>query len=430
MRREPPPPAFGTKAASSLQVVPPRLHPLRIAVIGNHLPRQCGIATFTTDLCDAITAEYGGAGLLVGAVNDHQSSYAYPARVRFEIAEGEISSYRATADYLNAGNIDLVCLQHEYGIYGGNAGSYVLELLKRLTMPVVTTLHTVLRQPDYYQRTVMQQIAALSERLIVMSEYSSRVLESVFGVSGEKIDLIPHGIPDLPFVEPDVYKDSLSLGGKAVLLTFGLLSPNKGFESVIRALPRIRARHSNAVYVIAGATHPHVWAREGDRYREQLQALAKDLGVEEAVIFHNRFASPEEMAALVGSADIYITPYCHEAQAVSGTLAYALGAGKAIISTPYWHAAELLDDGRGTLVPFEDPAAIAAAAIELLDNDAKRQSMRCRAYLYARRMVWNRAAQSYMHSFALARANRMQPVHLRFPVQAAGIGAASQLLSV
>jgi glycosyltransferase involved in cell wall biosynthesis len=381
-------------------------------------------------LCDAISAEYGASGLLVGAVNDHQSSYAYPARVRFEIAEGDISSYRATADFLNSSNVDLACLQHEYGIYGGNAGSYILELLKRLTMPVVTTLHTVLRQPDHYQRIVMQQIAALSDRLIVMSEYSSRVLETVFGVPGEKIDLIPHGIPDLPFVEPDVYKDSLSIGGKAVLLTFGLLSPNKGFESVIRALPRILARHSNAVYVIAGATHPHVRAREGDRYRDQLQALAKELGVEEEVIFHNRFVSPQEMEALVGSADIYITPYCHEAQAVSGTLAYALGAGKAIISTPYWHAAELLDDGRGALVPFEDPAAIAAMAIELLDNDAERQSMRCRAYLYARKMVWNRAAQSYMRSFARARLNRMQPVHVRFPVQAVEIGAAGQLLSV
>jgi glycosyltransferase involved in cell wall biosynthesis len=208
-----------------------------------------------------------------------------------------------------------------------------------------------------------------------------------------------------------------------------LLSPNKGFESVIRALPRILARHSNAVYVIAGATHPHVWAREGDRYREQLQALAKELGVEDKVIFHNRFASPKEMAALVGSADIYITPYCHAEQAVSGTLAYAMGSGKAIISTPYWHAAELLEDGRGALVPFEDPAAIAATAIELLDNEAKRQSMRSRAYLYARQMVWNRAAQSYMRSFTRARANRMQPVHSRLPVQAVEKGTQSQLLS-
>jgi glycosyltransferase involved in cell wall biosynthesis len=296
-------------------------------------------------------------------------------------------------------------------------------------MPVVTTLHTVLSQPDLDQRIVMQQIAALSDRLIVMSKYSSRVLRDGFGVPGEKIDLVPHGIPDLPFVQPEVYKDALAVAGKLVLLTFGLLSPNKGFESVIRALPRILARHKDAVYVIAGATHPHVRAREGDRYRDQLQAMAKELGVEREVIFHNRFFSPQEMASLVGSADIYITPYCHVAQAVSGTLAFAMGAGKAIISTPYWHAAELLDDGRGTLVPFEDPAAIAAAAIDLLDNDAKRHAMRECAYLFAREMVWNRVAQSYMRSFSRAYAHRMLPVHRGFPVRAVEKIAASQLSS-
>jgi glycosyltransferase involved in cell wall biosynthesis len=412
-----------------MRLLPSRSLPLRIAVVGNHLPRQCGIATFTTDLCDAITAEYGTAGLLVVAVNDSQSSYDYPERVRFEIVEGDISSYRETANDLNASNVDLVCLQHEYGIYGGIAGSYVLELLKHLTMPVVTTLHTVLREPDAGQRMVMQEIALRSDRLIVMSEYSSRVLQQVFGVPSEKIDQIPHGIPDLPFAEPDAYKDSLSVGGKAVLLTFGLLSPNKGFESVILALPRILARHKNVVYMIAGATHPHVRAREGDRYRDQLHTMARDLGVENEVIFHNRFVSPQEMAVLVGSADIYITPYCHEAQAVSGTLAYALGAGKAIISTPYWHAAELLADGRGALVPFENPAALAETAIELLDNKEKRQSMRSRAYLYARQMVWNRAAQAYMRSFVQARAEHMQPVHTRFPVKADEKRAASFLLS-
>jgi glycosyltransferase involved in cell wall biosynthesis len=370
--------------------------------------------------------EYGAGGTSVVAINDPQSSHTYPARVRFEIDEGDLSSYRAAASFLNGSDVDLVSLQHEYGIFGGNAGSHIVQLLQHLTMPVVTTLHTVLRQPDLNQRIVMQQIAAYSERLIVMSEYSSRVLQDVFGVPCEKIDLIPHGIPDLAFVEPEVYKDSLFLAGKSVLLTFGLLSPNKGFESVIEALPRILSRHSDVVYVIAGATHPHVRAREGDRYREQLQALAKGLGVEREVVFHNRFVSPKEMAALVGSADIYITPYCHEAQAVSGTLAYAMGAGKAIISTPYWHAAELLDDGRGVLVPFENPAAIATAAIELLDNDAIRQAMRKRAYLYARKMVWNRVAQSYMRSFVRARADRVQPARMGVSMQTAEKSATSQ----
>jgi glycosyltransferase involved in cell wall biosynthesis len=380
-------------------------------------------------LCDAIAAEYKASQLSVVAVNDGQSSYSYPERVRFEIREGDIASYRAAAGFLNSCNVDLVCLQHEYGIYGGKAGSYVLELLQHLAMPVVTTLHTVLREPDLNQRIVMQQIAALSDRLIVMSEHSSQVLQDVFGVPSQKIDRIPHGIPDLPFVEPDVYKESLAIAGKPVLLTFGLLSPNKGFESVIRAMPRILASHSNVIYMIAGATHPQVRAREGDRYRLQLEALAMELGVEENVVFHNRFFSPQEMASLVGSADIYITPYCHEAQAVSGTLAYAMGAGKSIISTPYWHAAELLADGRGALVPFEDSDAIAATAIELLDNDTARQAMRTSAYIYGRQMVWNRVAQSYMRTFVRAGVNRMQPAHLRFPVRAAQKNAASRVVN-
>jgi glycosyltransferase involved in cell wall biosynthesis len=404
---------FGFGSATSLQLAPRPQRPIRIAVIGNHLPRQCGIATFTTDLCNAVAAEYGAAQLSVVAINDRQSSYQYPERVRFEIREGDLASYRAAAEFLNAENVDLVCLQHEYGIFGGKSGNYIIELLKHLKMPVITTLHTVLREPNLDQRVVMHKIAARSDRLIVMSQHSSRILQEVFRVPAEKIELIPHGIPDLPFEQPGLYKNRFACQGKRVLLTFGLLSPNKGFESVIQAMPSILASHSNAVYMIAGATHPHVRAREGDRYRLELQALAKKLGVERQVLFVNRFVTPEEMAALVGSADIYVTPYCHEAQAVSGTLAYALGVGKAIISTPYWHAAEVLAHGRGILVPFESPAAIATATITLLDDDNARQAMRERAYLYSRPMIWKRVAQSYMAAILRARAQ---------PAKAAPIG--------
>ena len=407
---------FGVDSGSCLQLAPRPLRPVKIAVIGNHLPRQCGIATFTTDLCDAISAVYGAAQLSVVAVNDGQSSYAYPERVRFEIREGDLSSYRAAADFLNASDVDLVCLQHEFGIFGGKSGSHIMDLLKNLQMPVITTLHTVLREPNLDQRAVMHRIAARSERLIVMSQYSSRVLQEVFSVPAEKIDLIPHGIPDLPFEKPDLYKDRFSCHGKSVLLTFGLLSPNKGFENVIQAMPSILTSHSNAVYMIAGATHPQIRAREGDRYRLELQALAKKHGVERQVLFVNRFVAPEEMAALVGAADIYITPYCHEAQAVSGTLAYALGAGKAIISTPYWHAAEVLDHGRGILVPFESPVAIAKATITLLDDDEARQTMRKRAYLYARPMVWKQVAQSYMAAILRARVHPEETVHMGFTI--------------
>jgi glycosyltransferase involved in cell wall biosynthesis len=391
---------------------------MRIAVIGNHLPRQCGIATFTTDLCDAIAAEYSASDLMVVAVNDAQSSYAYPMRVRFAITETELSSYQAAAEFLNSAKVDIVCLQHEYGIFGGTAGSYVLRLLQHLKMPVVTTLHTVLREPDLDQRLVMEEIAARSDRFVVMSKHSARFLREVFKVSSEKIDLIPHGIPDLHFVEPDAFKKTFSVEGKRVLLTFGLLSPNKGFENVIRALPSILSRHSDVVYIIAGATHPQVRLREGDRYRVQLQALARDLGVEQNVVFFNRFFTPQAMASLVGAADIYITPYSHEAQAVSGTLAFALGAGKAIISTPYWYASELLDNGRGMLVPFDNPAAIAETAVELLDNDEIRQAMRKRAYIYGRNMVWNRVAHSYMRAFVDTSVIRTRPACLGFPVQA------------
>ncbi|HET9409025.1 MAG TPA: glycosyltransferase family 4 protein [Candidatus Sulfotelmatobacter sp.] len=383
-------------------------------MIGNYLPRQCGIATFTTDLCAALSTECGSARLLALPVNDTDEGYDYPDRVRWSLAHDDVTSYQKAAEFLNFNNIDMVCLQHEYGIFGGRAGSHILHLLRGLKMPVVTTLHTVLREPNPDQMSVMKEIAELSDRLIVMSELSSQFLQEIFKVPGRKIDMVPHGVPDLPFLDPNFYKDRFGVEGKAVLLTFGLLSPNKGIENVIQALPQILSKHKNVVYIVAGATHPHILRREGDKYRIGLQALAKEIGVEEQVIFHNRFVSPEEMVESIGSADIYITPYRHEAQVVSGTLAYALGAGKAIISTPYWHAVELLDDRRGALVPFQNPDAIARRAIELLDTPAIRHAMRRRAYLFAREMVWKRVAQGYMESFSRVRSDRMENPKVQF----------------
>src|SRR3989440_7732053 len=373
--------------------------PGRIAVVGNYLPRHCGIATFTTDLCDALHSEYRAAELLALPVNDTEEGYIYPARVRFELSEDNLASYRQAADFLNFSRIDLVCLQHEYGIFGGPAGAHILELLRSLQMPVVTTLHTVVRDPNIDQRTVMTKIGTLSDGLIVMSQRSADILEEVFHVSPDKIDLIPHGIPDLPFTDSSFFKDGFGTEGKDVLLTFGLLSPNKGIENVIQAMPAILSRHSNVVYMISGVTHPHILRREGDKYRLYLQNLAKELGVQDSVMFRNRFVSPRQLVELIGGADFYITPYKHKGQVVSGTLAYALSAGKAIISTPYLHAIELLDDQRGVLVPFDDPQAIADKTIALLDNGTARHAMRKRAYLYARDMVWDRVAQQYMGSF-------------------------------
>ena len=381
--------------------------PTRIAFIGNYLPRQCGIATFTTDLCTAMGVEYGAGRMFAIPVNDPESSYEYPEAVRLELEQEDCSSYRRAADFLNFNGNDLVCLQHEYGIFGGPAGEHILTLLRRLKMPLVTTLHTVLREPNGKQRAVLEEIAQLSDRLIVMSDHAANLLQEVYEIPQGKIDIIPHGVPDLPFMDPNYFKDQFGTEGKSVLLTFGLLSPNKGVENVIDALPKILARHPELVYIVSGATHPHIRRRDGERYRDSLTALADKLGVASHVIFHNRFVSNEELIEHVGAADIYITPYRQEAQVVSGTLAIAIGAGKAIISTPYWHARELLADGRGVVVPFDDPAAIAKAVIALLDNDAGRHAMRKRAYLHSRATTWPKTARAYMASFQRARAERM-----------------------
>ena len=378
----------------------------RIAVIGSYLPRQCGIATFTTDLCEALAAENPETSIIALPVNDIPAGYVYPPRVRFELAQNEPASYRSAADFLNMNDVDLVCLQHEFGIFGGPAGSYILPLLRELHMPLVTTLHTVLKDPDPGQRRVTDELAQLSDRLVVMSRRGAEFLEEIYGVPPEKCDRIPHGIPDVPFVDLNFYKDHCGVQGKIVLLTFGLLSPSKGIENVIEALPEILSRHPQVVYLVLGATHPHVRMREGESYRFSLERLARRRGVHRNVIFHNRFVSLEELVEMIGAADIYITPYLNPAQITSGTLAYTVGCGKAVISTPYWYAEELLAERRGLLVPFADPPAIAARVIELLENEAERHAMRKRAYLLGREMIWPRVARRYRQSFERAREER------------------------
>jgi glycosyltransferase involved in cell wall biosynthesis len=378
----------------------------RIAFIGNYLPRQCGIATFTTDLCEAIAAQNRQTTCIAVPVNDTEAGYTYPARVRFELTEKDIESYRRAADFLNINNVDIVSLQHEFGIFGGRAGSHILVLLRDLRMPIVTTLHTILREPDPDQKRVLKEVATLSDRLVVMSKCGAEFLDDVYGVPTEKIDLIPHGIPDVSFVDPSFHKDLFGVEGKIVLLSFGLLSPSKGIENVISALPAIITRHSNVVYIVLGATHPHVIRNEGETYRLSLQWLAREKGVEGQVVFYNRFVSSEELVEFISAADIYITPYLNIAQIASGTLAYTLGAGKAVISTPYWYAVEMLAEGRGVLVPFQDPAALAEQVNHLLDNESQRHAMRKRAYLFGREMAWPRVASLYIESFRRARRER------------------------
>ena len=280
--------------------------------------------------------------------------YDYPAEVRFEIAEQDLPSYLRAADFLNITDVDVVCVQHEFGIFGGPAGSHLLALLRELRMPIVTTLHTILREPNAEQRRVMRELIRLSTRLVVMAERGREFLRDVYQAPAAKIDLIPHGIPDMPFADPNYFKDEFGVAGKQVLLTFGLLSPNKGIEYALRALPEIIREFPNVVYIVLGQTHPNLLRDEGEAYRLSLERLAKDLGVQKHVVFFNRFVELEELMRFIGAADIYLTPYLTEAQITSGTLAYAFGAGNAVVSTPYWHATELLTAERGKLVPFRD----------------------------------------------------------------------------
>ena len=373
----------------------------RVAMLGNYLPRQCGIATFTADLSHAIAAENPALDCFVLAMNDGGARYPYPPPVRFEIAENEVAEYRRAADFLNVNTVDVVSVQHEYGIFGGKAGAHVLALLRELRMPVVTTLHTILAAPEPHQRRVMDDLTRLSERLVVMSARGAALLQEVHGVPERKIDLIPHGIPSVPSASSS--KDRLGVEGRAVLLTFGLLSPDKGIEYVIDALPAILARFPNAVYIVLGATHPHVRERHGETYRVMLETRALQLGVDASVIFHNRFVSHDELTEFLAAADLYVTPSLQPEQSTSGTLAYAVGSGKAVISTPYVYARELLADGRGILVPWRDAGAIAAAVSNLLGDDAERLAVGQRAAAHGRSMQWPAVARRYLVSFERAR---------------------------
>jgi glycosyltransferase involved in cell wall biosynthesis len=375
----------------------------RIAVIGNSLPRRCGIATFTTDLQQAISTSRPNLETCIVAMTDHGQSYDYPKAVAFQIRDGDIDQYIRAADFLNAGRFDAVCLQHEFGIFGGEAGAHILELMSRLTTPVVTTFHTVLANPTAIQRAVMVRIVDASSKVVVMANKGRELLRSVYQVPDDKIEVIAHGIPDVAFVAPDAAKAKLGFGGKPVILTFGLLSPNKGIEVMIDAMPSILKRRPDAVYVVLGATHPNLVRDQGETYRESLMARVRELGVEDHVVFLDRFVDLATLLEFISMCDVYVTPYLNEAQMTSGTLAYSFGLGKPVVSTPYWHARELLANGRGVLVPFGDAAAIGSEIAELLTDDPRRQAMCRRAYAVSRTMTWERTAEHYMSVFENAR---------------------------
>lgn len=382
------------------------LHTHKIALIGNYLPRRCGIATFTTDLLTNLSKDDSAGECCAIVMNDRADGYRYPAQVRFEVNQHIMSEYLLAADFLNRNRVDVVCLQHEFGIFGGKDGAYVLDLLGNLRMPVITTLHTVLQSPSDGQLSVLRRISQFSDRLVVMSKQAKQILNNVYDVSENKIAVIHHGIPDVPFVDPNFYKDQYGVEGRKVILTFGLLSPGKGIETMIDALPSIVEHHPETVYIVLGATHPHVKKNQGESYRLSLQRRARDLGVSEHLIFHNRFVDLKELCEFLGAADIYATPYLNLEQVVSGTLAYALGSGKATISTPYWYAEEMLADGRGRLVPFNNPAALAEQVVDLLNNEVERHAMRKRAYTFCRKMIWKEVGRKYISLFNDVKAER------------------------
>jgi glycosyltransferase involved in cell wall biosynthesis len=367
-----------------------------VALFGAYPPRLCGIATFTKDLRDALTEQLGAERAMVLAMDEEAFPCDYPSDVRFQVRAHLPADYRLAADLLNINQIDVTFIQHEFGIYGGRDGALVLNLLRRLRMPIITTLHTVLKEPTSSQMSITREIAELSDRLIVMSRMGEEFLRDVYEIPSERIVFIPHGIPDVPFVDSSFYKDQFGLEGRTTLLTFGLMSRGKGIEHMLNAMPEVVRRHPEVTYVVLGATHPHVLREEGDAYRISLELLVDQLGMRDHVMFQNRFVTLEELCGYIGAADLYITPYLNKAQITSGTLAYSMGAGKAVVSSPYWYAEEMLSDGRGRIVPFRDSNALAEQVNDLLDNPVERDAMRKCAYLHCRSMIWKEVAGQYL----------------------------------
>lgn len=367
-----------------------------VALVGSYVPRQCGIATFSKDLRDSLAAQVGERQATVLAMDDTGGDYAYPEEVRLQVAQHRQADYITAAELLNINHIDVAMIQHEYGLYGGRDGSHLLDLVHNLRMPVISTLHTVLAEPSPGQLAVLKELALESDRVVVMSKLAVEMLQRIYGVPEEKIALIPHGIPDMPFVDPHFYSDQFGAEGKRVLLTFGLISPGKGIEVAIRAMPKIVEKHPEVIYIVLGATHPHLLRSQGNAYRNSLERLVEELHLEQNVRFHNRFVTKAELSNYLAVTDLYISPYPNRAQITSGTLAYALGAGKAVVSTPYWHAEELLAEGRGRLFPFGDSDRLADQVNELLDDEMERNAMRKRAYLHGRPMVWEQVGIDYL----------------------------------
>ncbi len=380
--------------------------PNRVALIGTCVPRQCGIATFTDDLQQALIHADASVSAFTVAMTDNKIVYDYSDQVPFEIHHADPASYQEAADFLNVADIEIVSLQHEFGIFGGEAGEHVLGLVGGLNAPLVTTLHTVLASPNPAQRRVLDELIESSARLIVMADKGRQILQDVYGVPPDKIAVIPHGVPDRPFLDPAMAKHDLDLADRTLLMTFGLLGPGKGIETAIRALPALVGDNPKLLYMIVGATHPNLVQDEGERYRESLTALADELGVSDHVRFVDRYLTLDQLLDYLAACDIYLSPYPNEAQIASGTLAYAIALGKAVVSTPFWYAQELLADDCGLLVPFGQAEGFATAIRRLIKDDTLRSEVRTNAYARGRAMIWSRVAEQYFTVFAEVRLER------------------------
>jgi glycosyltransferase involved in cell wall biosynthesis len=375
-----------------------------VSFISSYLPRLCGIATFTNDLATAVTNQFGeelstGQKVQITALNNSPESYQYSSEVKFEIKDQNLDDFKEAAYYLNLSKCEVVNLQHEFGLYGGDDGSNVLALVQNLKKPLVTTLHTILNKPTEEQLKIIKEIGIYSSYIIVQSKRAVKMLEKIYEIPASKIIYIPHGAPDVPFIDPAYYKDKFKLADRKVILTFGLLGPGKGLEDVITAMSKVVTEHPNTTYIILGATHPNVKKTFGEEYRDSLENLVMKYSLQDHVMFINRFVDYDRLLEFLQMADIYVSPYHHKEQIVSGTLTYALACGKVVVSTPYWYAEELIGEDCGMLVPFKDPDALAKAFNILLNNEVKRNKYRKNAYDKGRRMIWSKVAAKYITVF-------------------------------
>ena len=379
-----------------------------IALLGNFLPRKCGIATFTTDTYTALRARFPDLKVDVYAMDDHPGRYDYPEAVVGAIPQHDRAAYVEAGRSIANSGAQALWVQHEYGIFGGEAGQHVLALIDRAGLPLIITLHTVLEKPSAAERSVLEGLLRRAARVIVMAERGKEILTRVYGANAKSVAVIPHGVPDRPFALPDAFKGRFGWSGRRVILTFGLLAPGKGIETIIEAMPAVVAKHPDAMYVVLGATHPNLVAHEGERYRDQLKAQAATLGVGDNIAFIDAFVDHDDLIDYLQAADIYATPYLNPAQITSGTLSYAVGVGKAVVSTPYVHATEILSDGHGVLVDFRDSAAFAREINDLLGSERNSTRLSERAYARGRTMIWSRVVENAMDEVAASIAGKPQ----------------------